>query len=461
MKTKLDNHIIDYKLASKFDIKHLKDHIALPFKESELYTKVAYYKELDSDIFAKQIHKPIKALYFTKNEILQHLSHFDVKLKLYNISIDSLKDQDSKIDMFLDILIKIALDLNSSDIHVESCNDGVTIRFRIDGIIKHFIKLPKDFINILSSFIKLKSNLDISLKRIPQDSRFSLFLDEEKYDFRVSTMPTIEGESIVLRILKSNPLDIKLANLGFNQNSLQTIKKNIENTNGLILITGPTGSGKTTTLYSIIKELNNTNKKIITVEDPVEYKIPKVQQISINNKIGLTFSKVLSNILRQDPDIILIGEIRDEESLKIALQASLTGHLVFATLHTNSAINTINRILDLQSEAFLIANTLKSIISQRLIRRLCDCKTFDEKSNTYKPQGCEKCAYEGYKGRLILYEILDIDEKTSTMIAKGSTTDEILKYAKEFGYKDIKDHAKDILDNGLSSIEEIYKVVKL
>lgn len=461
MKTRLDNYIIDYKLASKFDIELLKNSIALPFKDSELYIQIASYKESKNHDLSKQINKPAKELYFTKNEILQHLTHFDIKLKLYNISIGLLKDQDSKIDMFLDILIKKALDLNSSDIHIESCSDGVTIRFRIDGVLKHFIKLHKEFINTLSSFIKLKSNLDISLKRIPQDSRFSLYIDEEKYDFRVSTMPTIEGESIVLRILKNNPLNIKLSNLGFNTNSLETIKRDIENTSGLILITGPTGSGKTTTLYSIIKELNNTNKKIITVEDPVEYKIPKVQQISINNKIGLTFSKVLTNILRQDPDIILIGEIRDEESLKIALQASLTGHLVFATLHTNSAINTINRILDLQSEAFLIANTLKSIISQRLIRKLCDCKTFDEKSNTYKPQGCEDCNYEGYKGRVIVYEILDINEKISSMIAQNSNTDEILKYAKELGYQDLKDNAKDILNSGLSSIEEVYKVVKL
>lgn len=275
-------------------------------------------------------------------------------------------------------------------------------------------------------------------------------------------MPTIEGESIVIRILENNAENKKLETLGFSDKCYKSIKEKINYSNGLILVTGPTGSGKTTTLYSMVKEINFTGKKIITIEDPIEYKIENIQQISVNPQIGLTFEKILTNILRQDPDVILIGEIRDKESLKIAIQASLTGHLVLATLHTNDALNTINRVLNLEGEPFLLAATLKSIISQRLVRKLCDdCKTFDQKKDTFVAVGCENCNFEGYKDRVILYEFLDIDENISEMIAKKETNDKILKYLKNNNYIDIKEYSKTILKNGISSIEEIYKVVPL
>ena len=461
---KTDEYIINYDFVSKFDIEYLRSNAILPINEESMYALVAIAREdqnLDTSI--DKINKPIKTILSSKNMILQSLHFFEVKSSLYTICEKSLKNEsisDNDIDSFLNLLLKTSLELKSSDIHIESCEETLVIRFRIDGILKHFITLSKDFITILSSFIKLKSNLDISLKRIPQDSRFSLLINEKKYDFRVSTMPTIEGESIVLRILENSILDKDLSKLGFDQYSFNTLKQNIHQASGLILITGPTGSGKTTTLYSIIKELNNTDKKIITIEDPVEYKIPKVQQISINNDIGLSFEKVLKNILRQDPDIILIGEIRDEESLKIAIQASLTGHLVFATLHTNSAINTINRVLDLGGEPFLLSSTLKSIISQRLVRRLCDsCKTFEEETQSYKEVGCEKCNYDGFKGREMLYEMIDIDEKISSMISQKNSSKEISKYLYQNKYIDIKEYSKQIIKKGLSTATEIFKVI--
>ncbi len=464
MVNKLDEYIIDYNFLSDFDIEHLRSKVIIPIKDEILYIIVAIHKE-DENLgqISKIASKPIKTILSSKNTILQSLHLFEVKKELFTVSELCLKNEnlsDSNIDRFLSLLIKTVLELKSSDIHIESCENTLIIRVRIDGILRHFITLEKEFISILSSFIKLKSNLDISLQRIPQDSRFSLFINENKYDFRVSTMPTIEGESIVLRILENSILNHDLAQLGFDTNIYSKIQENIHQANGLILITGPTGSGKTTTLYSIIKELNNTNKKIITIEDPVEYKIPKVQQISINNDIGLTFDKVLKNILRQDPDIILIGEIRDEESLKIAIQASLTGHLVFATLHTNSALNTINRIFDLNGEPFLLSSTLKSIISQRLVRKLCDkCKELDNSTKEYKAVGCESCNYDGFKGRVMLYEIINMDENISNMIAKKSRTEEISKYLYKNNYIDIKEHSRQVVEKGFSSKEEVYKVI--
>lgn len=458
---KLNSYIIQYDLLNKIDIDFLQQNITIPIYSNELYLLVAIDDEnKETSRLSIELNKPLKTITFSKIEILQALQYSKEKIELYNISKNL--SSDSNIDKFLNLLIIIALELNSSDIHIESSIDNMVIRFRIDGILKHFITLSKEFLAVLSSYIKLKSNLDISLKRTPQDSRFSEYIHDTKYDFRVSTMPTIEGESIVLRILKNDSVNKNLSTLGFSEDIYERIKKNIYQNSGLILITGPTGSGKTTSLYSIIKELNNDNKKIITIEDPVEYKIKNIQQVSINNKIGLTFEKVLTNILRQDPDIILIGEIRDKESLKIAIQASLTGHLVLATLHTNSAINTIDRMLDLECEPFLLASTLKTIISQRLIRKLCDtCKEYDEKTKSYKATGCNHCNYDGYKDRVILYEMLEVDDKVSNMIAKETSSEDILQYLQENSYKDIKSYSNELLKNGVSSLDEVYKVVKL
>jgi general secretion pathway protein E len=260
-------------------------------------------------------------------------------------------------------------------------------------------------------------------------------------------MPIITGESIVLRILDNGVNKKDLNNIGFDEKVLGKVKKSITKSNGLILVTGPTGSGKTTTLYSILNELNDNSKKIMTIEDPVEYQIKGIQQISINNEIGLKFNDVLKNILRQDPDIIMIGEIRDEESLSIAIQASLTGHLVLSTLHTNDSVSTISRLIDLNAKPYLVASTLKAVIAQRLVLKLC-CE-----------DGCSKCNYTKFDGRVSLFEFLEFDENISSMVSKSFDKSEILKYALNNGFKTLNEDAKEKIEKRLTTLEEVNKVL--
>lgn len=363
----------------------------------------------------------------------------------------------------MDDLIAFALDKNSSDIHIETQQESVRIRFRIDGLLHHFFMFDLAFYTVISSVIKLLSSLDITQRRKPQNGRFSKTIKNRVFDFRVSIMPTIHGESIVIRILDKKSVNKSLNNLGFEKEMLASIKECIGFSQGLILITGPTGSGKTTTLYSILKELNSVNKKIITIEDPVEYQIKNIQQVAINSEINLGFVEVLKDVLRQDPDILMIGEIRDIESLKIAIQASLTGHLVLATLHANDSISTINRLLDLQAEPFLIASTLKAVISQRLVLKLCEsCKkeTLFNGVKSFEPHACPECNLSGFKGRLMLNEILLIDETMASMIAKSTSTFEIINHAKKLGFKKLHDNGIEKVKQGLTTLAEVYKVTK-
>jgi general secretion pathway protein E len=325
----------------------------------------------------------------------------------------------------------------------------ILFKFRIDGKLKTFFAFKSEFFKFISSFIKLNSNLDMTQVRLPLDGRFSLNIENKKYDFRVSTMPTLEAESIVLRILDDKNINKNLQTLGLSKNLLEILTQTLKLTQGLILISGPTGSGKTTTLYSILQELNSEEKKIITVEDPIEYKIDSICQIPINSKIGLSFELVLKNILRQDPDIIFIGEIRDKFSLDIALQASLTGHLVIASIHSNSAVETISRLIDLQADPFLISTTLKLIMAQRLVLNYCRfCGSI----------GCEKCNYTKYYDRTAIAEILKIDEKISSMIFKKADINEFKKYLLDIKFKTILDDGKQKVLQNQTSMEEVYKV---
>ncbi|MDZ7819406.1 MAG: GspE/PulE family protein [Aliarcobacter sp.] len=347
-------------------------------------------------------------------------------------------------------LLLFSIELRSSDIHIEMYLDLVLFKFRIDGRLKIFFSFNSEFFKFISSYIKLISNLDMTQIRIPLDGRFSLEINEKNYDFRVSTMPTIDAESIVLRVLDNKNIDKNLQTLGLSPNLLEILNQSLLLTQGLILISGPTGSGKTTTLYSILKELNCEEKKIITVEDPVEYKIDSICQVAINNKIGLSFELVLKNILRQDPDVIFIGEIRDKFSLDIALQASLTGHLVIASIHANNAVETISRLIDLQADPFLISSTLKLIMAQRLVLNYCKyCGAI----------GCEKCNYTKYYDRSSIAEILKIDEKMSSFIFKKAEMNEIKDYLKTINFKTILDDGKQKVDLKITSLEEVYKVI--
>jgi general secretion pathway protein E len=326
----------------------------------------------------------------------------------------------------------------------------ILFKFRVDGRLKTFFAFKYEFFKYISSYIKLISNLDITQVRIPLDGRFSLVIKDKSFDFRVSTMPTIDSESIVLRILDNKNINKNLRTLGLSTNLLEILNESLKLTQGLILISGPTGSGKTTTLYSMLKELDSEEKKIITVEDPIEYKIDSICQVAINNKIGLSFELVLKNILRQDPDVIFIGEIRDKFSLDIALQASLTGHLVIASIHANNAVETISRLVDLDADPFLISSTLKLIMAQRLVLNYC---------TSCNAKGCEKCNFTKYYDRSSIAEILRIDEKISSFIFKKSDINEIKNHLKTTNFKTMLDDGKQKVEEKITSLEEVYKVI--
>jgi general secretion pathway protein E len=460
----LNSYIINFELSNKLGIDILKQYNFFPIKEYEIYILVASVEgDNYGDKIANIFNKPIKFINISQNIFDFEINYFAYKYDIYKLAMKSisLKEQNKNDNSFIFQLsyklFEFAIILQASDIHIETLKDSLIIRFRIDGILVQFFNLPYKLYPIISSILKLFASLDISQKRLPQNGRFSKTIDDDVYDFRLSTLPTISGESIVLRVLDNKKAFLKLEDIGFSDEVYQTILKNISIPQGMILITGPTGSGKTTTLYSILNELNGKNLKIISIEDPIEYNIDGISQVNINNDIGLDYEMVLKNLLRQDPDILMIGEIRDIKTLQIAIQASLTGHLVIATLHTNNALKTINRLLDLKAEPFLIASVLKLIVSQRLIRVLCDdCKIAVKIDGitTYRANGCKKCNLSGYIGRDIITESLEIDDKIATMINQEIDIQEIFKYK---SYTTINANSYQKVLDGVTSLEEYYR----
>jgi general secretion pathway protein E len=455
-------NIINYELSNNIDKVILEKYNILPLEENELFLIVGTTQPNQNiKALVKIFNKPIKLQYIDEKLLSFELRYLDIKIKLFLLTKYSLQNIDyakdnSYIIEFIDIIIDFCIKHKASDIHFETLEDSLIVRLRIDGELTEFFKFDKKIYLPISSIIKYFGNLDISQRRMPLNGRFSTIIKNITYDIRISTLPTIYGESIVLRILNNQNITKNIENIGFDENVLKIIKSNIYLTQGLILVTGPTGSGKTTTLYSILHSLNHKNKKIITIEDPVEYKIDGIMQVGINNDINLTYHTILKNILRQDPDILLIGEIRDAESLKIALQASLTGHLVIATLHTNNSLETITRLLELDAKPYLIASTLKMILSQRLLRVLCPkCKVYDNKL-FFKSKGCVDCNFTGYQDRQVVCEVLNIDKKISNMIATNCNIHQIEQYAQQNGFVDIKTNAMQLIKNGITTYDEYY-----
>jgi type IV pilus assembly protein PilB len=368
---------------------------------------------------------------------------------------------------FLENLIQKAKSLKSSDIHFEVYEDNGRIRFRIDGQLIEFYKLEHEKYLELVNKVKIKSKLNITEKRLPQDGRITT----SDFDIRVSILPTLFGEKIVMRILGQDASNIDLNTLGLHKEQLLKYLEAIKKPHGIILISGPTGSGKTTTLYATLRLLNDNKRNIVTVEDPIEYTLKGINQVQLKEDIGLTFASALKSFLRQDPDIIMLGEIRDSETALMAIRASLTGHLVLSTIHTNSAAGTISRLIDMGIPSYLIAETLNISVAQRLIRKLCDsCKiksTFLEAdfpqsyklpykaSYIYKPNGCNECYHTGYKSRRAIYEVLEIDND----IAQSIKNNTIKNLNNKNNYKSLSDQAFDILANGETSLEEIYSVL--
>lgn len=453
---------IDYSLCNSIDTDILYEYRVLPLKRHPLYTLVAYHgQEPETAVLAKIFNHPVKLLKEDKNFIDMELRDLELKKELYNNALNALQQQNSTRDTsnilsFLDLLLKYSIKNPVSDIHIESTLNSTLIRVRMDGALNSFFSFDKKLFTLLGSIIKLLGNLDISQKRLPLNSRFTRNILKRDYDFRISTIPTIHGESIVLRILDNQNIAKKLDSIGFEDSTLDKIKDTLSLNQGLILVTGPTGSGKTTTLYSMLNHINSSEKKIITIEDPVEYKLDGIIQVNLNHDIDLDYNLVLKNILRQDPDILMIGEIRDPEALQIALRASLTGHLVIATLHTNNAAETISRLLDLGAKPFLVSTTLKLILSQRLLRTLCpDCKTYDARSKSHIPGSCEKCNLTGYKNRQIVDEILYIDKNIQKVINQDCDISKIFEYARQNNFRTLKQNGALLVEKGLTSHEEL------
>lgn len=380
-------------------------------------------------------------------------------------------EDDAPVIRLLNALFNQAIKEAASDIHIETFEGQVLVRMRIDGILRKVLEIPRALAPVLCSRIKVMARLDIAEKRIPQDGRITLKIANHQVDVRISTMPCNHGERIVMRILdkKSSKLDLSL--LGMNETSLNAIAQLIKSPHGIILVTGPTGSGKTTTLYGMLNDLNETERNILTIEDPIEYDLPGIGQTQVNSKIDMTFAKGLRAMLRQDPDVVMVGEIRDLETAEIAVQASLTGHLVISTLHTNTAISAITRLNDMGVESFLLASSLQGLIAQRLVRRLCShCKSphqanEEEKSllnvkdplTLYKANGCDDCHQLGYQGRLGIYEIVPINSEIRHAIHQHADEKTLIDHARKYSNSILQDGFARVLQ-GLTTIEEVLRV---
>ena len=394
-----------------------------------------------------------------------------------SIDLDELKElsESNPIKKLLNLVLLQAIRDKASDIHFEPFENEYKMRYRIDGILYEMSPPPKHIATALSSRIKVMADLDIAERRLPQDGRISLTVQGNPVDLRVSVMPTMFGESVVLRVLDRSQLRLDLEQVGLTPDNLKLLRQLIHKPNGILIVTGPTGSGKTTTLYSALNELNSIETKIITTEDPIEYDMDGIIQVQIKSDIGLPFARCLRSILRQDPDIVMVGEIRDLETAEIAGQASLTGHLVFTTLHTNDAPSSIARLLDLGVETFLITATLEGIIAQRLIRKICEnCKTLYEPSEMqlaelgltledtkgrkfYYGRGCKKCYNTGYRGRTALFEIMTFNDDIRELIMNQASTNVLRAAGQKAGMKLLRDAGLAAIYNGITTIDEVVK----
>ncbi len=487
----LDSIDMDYNLTSKVPLAQLQRYNAIPLSQDDMSITVAFNDPLNIDaqesiqrLFPRKI---LKTALSTKKQIASYLHKIALKDSVKDLvkkikdelnSIASIEEQQeaSSILLLIDVILKTCINNRGSDIHIEPTEKNCVVRARIDGKLVETFIFEKGIYPPLASRLKLLANLDIAEKRKPQDGRFSTAVGAREYDFRISTLPILYGESIVMRVLDKEKALVKLEDAGMDSVSYQKLIKGLESPYGIILVTGPTGSGKTTTLYGALNELRNVEDKVITVEDPVEYRMNLIQQVQVNAKVGLSFADALRSILRQDPDKIMIGEIRDQETLEIAIKAALTGHMVISTLHTNDSISAIPRMADMGIEHYLISGALVAIQAQRLVRKIClHCKVEEKLSPTvieelgtflpdnarfYKGSGCKECGDSGYMGREMICEVLTITEELSSLIAKGAGKDAMLEQARKDGFIDIFQNGIQKALDGVTSIEEVLKVSK-
>lgn len=488
----------DVKVAEKMQLNVMKRVLAIPFQDTTADEKdtdvidVLFADPLDfeaQDSVQRMLpNMPIRVNITTSKEIKKLIARLESFESLKDTLLDvrreieggiAKKDEESAIMRLIEIIITQAIRRKASDIHIEPSKLECHIRARIDGFLEEIYTFPADIYPPLASRVKLLGNIDIAERRKPQDGRFSLNVDENEYDFRLSTLPVHAGESVVMRILDKSKVLIQLDAIGFNETNTTKFRKAMRSPHGIIFVTGPTGSGKTTTLYAGLNEIKNVNRKIITVEDPIEYQINLIQQVQVNEKADLTFANALRSILRQDPDIIMIGESRDKETLSIAVQAALTGHLVFTTLHTNDAVSAVTRIVDMGIEPFLVAGSIIAIQAQRLIRKVCpycqhEYTLPEEVLGQIRPhlktvsapvfvrgRGCKKCNMSGYIGRTIISEVFEFNDAVSSAVTRGASKQEILSVAMENGFEPMFADGVQKAASGITTVEEVMRVAKL
>ncbi|NTW14042.1 MAG: Flp pilus assembly complex ATPase component TadA [Candidatus Moranbacteria bacterium] len=502
--------IVPEPIARKYSI--------VSFERQAMDLKVAMLNPEDLqtiDFIKKKSGYKIIPCLTTKESIQAALRHYEKSLKaefgdLLTVTAEKEDEEDSgslekmasdlPVVRIVDTLLKHAILQSASDIHIEPSEKDVIVRYRIDGVLHDAMALPKDAATGIVARIKVLSNLKLDEHRQPQDGRFKIEKDDYRISFRVSILPVFDGEKIVMRLLDESSKGLTLEKMGLMNEGLEIVHREIKKPNGIILVTGPTGSGKTTTLYTIMDILNTPEVNISTVEDPVEYRMPRVNQSQVNPKVGMTFAAVLRSLLRQDPDILMVGEIRDNETLEIALHAAMTGHIVLSTLHTNSAAATLPRMLDMGAEPFLIASTVNVIIAQRLVRKVCqECRReykLDEKELEslsksveleevigtlrnneqlmkrigpvktladvpfYRPGGCEQCGGEGYRGRLGVYEVLEMSTDVRKLVTQSATSEDIDRKARENGMLSMIQDGFLKAAQGMTTIEEVLRVTK-
>ncbi|MFW6410023.1 MAG: GspE/PulE family protein, partial [Halanaerobiales bacterium] len=426
----------------------------------------------------KEIKKALGIIYSTSEddtaEVFASLNNYQSGEEP---ELDELKQmvEDAPIVRLTNLIINQAVQMRASDIHIEPQKDKVQVRYRVDGVLRKGMDAPKYSQAALISRLKIIANLDITRRRIPQDGRVKLNIKGMEVDLRVSTLPTIFGEKVVIRILNRDEGLLNIGKLGFEGYNYEALKKLTKKPYGILLATGPTGSGKSTTLFAILNQLNDMKKNIITIEDPVEYQIDGINQVQANSKTNLTFARTLRSILRQDPDIIMVGEIRDEETAQIAVRAALTGHLVLSTLHTNDAVSSITRLIDMGIPPYLVSSTVIGVIAQRLLRRLCnsckeetspdpEIKEFLElqdgkKIFKAKQNGCEKCSHTGYRGRIAVQEVLVVDENMKELITDSASESKIKNYALDQGMITLTEDSKNKVKEGITSYQEAARII--
>lgn len=477
----LDNLTISPDIIKILPKEVVKKYNVIPFYVEDNNLCVAMYNPLNDSAIEdiKFItNKQVTPYLEKKNKILCAIENY-YENRYFNYEDYTTREaaiekdvENASIVKLTNSIINEAISEKSSDIHLEPSEKGVTVRYRVDGILREEMIIPKEVYPLICTRIKVKSGMDISQKILPQDGKMEYKFKDKDFDLRISSIPTIYGEKIAIRILYKLNSVISLESLINDVEQRKEIEKILMHPNGMVLVTGPTGSGKTTTLCAILNKLNSREKNIITIEEPVEYAIKGINQMNVNNKAGLTFSTGLRSILRQDPDVIMVGEIRDKETAEIAIRAAITGHLVFSTLHTNNAISAISRLTDMEVPSYLIADSLVAIIAQRLVREICPkCKreynasprekmalNMDNETKLYKGEGCRDCGGSGYKGRRAVFEVIYLNNDLGELIRQKSSSKEIKEFSLKKGMITLSNRCSKLVKEGITTIDEMMRV---